>query len=394
MRRFLLISGFFPPEQGGIQTYLAGLFGALPEGSVQVLAPSDREKFVPLKAPLGDLSMSDAAFSQSVTRVPLFSTRPPFHVRTLRQQFENICQQQRPDAIVLGHFMPSFLLAARSLRMRPRIPVIQILHGYDALAQAASLLHKQVAKHLLQKPELLITTTRTMRDKISATFDVPTDRFAMIPPGVAPTASSSLEKTHAFRSRLRIPEDARIVLCVARLTPRKGQDTLIRALPTLRAAEPSTHLLLAGPDGGSEASLRQLAAAHGVQDAITFTGSLSAEDLTAAYASATVFCLPNRDEPGGDTEGFGIVLLEAMSAGLPVIGGNAGGVPEAISDGQTGLLTDGTHPDAVAKTILRVLHDADLAARLAANGRTAAAHASWTNRAQAFLTTVEKHLFA
>jgi phosphatidylinositol alpha-1,6-mannosyltransferase len=100
--------------------------------------------------------------------------------------------------------------------------------------------------------------------------------------------------------------------------------------------------------------------------------------------------MPNRRMPDGEDEGFGLVFLEANAMGVPVLGGRAGGVPEVVLDGETGLLVDGTDPDAVAAGLLRLLTEPALRQRLVAGGLAAAAEAGWGHRAAAFLAVCER----
>jgi phosphatidylinositol alpha-1,6-mannosyltransferase len=151
--------------------------------------------------------------------------------------------------------------------------------------------------------------------------------------------------------------DRPVVLCVSRLVPRKGQDTLIRAWPAVRAAIPDAQLLLVG-DGPYRGELRRLAGQLGVSGSVTFTGSVPADALPGYYAASDVFAMPCRTRRAGlDVEGLGIVYLEASAAGLPVIGGDSGGAPDAILDGETGYVVPGRDVAALAQRITGLLAD-------------------------------------
>jgi phosphatidylinositol alpha-1,6-mannosyltransferase len=129
---------------------------------------------------------------------------------------------------------------------------------------------------------------------------------------------------------------------------------------------PDTTLLIAGP--GSQERLTELAHRLGVQDHVRFLGLVERKKLLMLYAACDVFLLPGR-EVEGSAEGFGIVFLEAAFAGKPVIGGRQGGVPEAVADGETGLLVDGASVVEVAGAVVRLLRDPAYAQRLGASGR-------------------------
>ncbi len=162
------------------------------------------------------------------------------------------------------------------------------------------------------------------------------------------------------------------MLCVSRLVPRKGQDTLIRAWPAVRAAIPDARLLLVG-DGPYRGELQRLAGQLKVAASVTFTGSVP--DLPGYYAAADVFAMPCRTRRAGlDVEGLGIVYLEASAAGLPVIGGDSGGAPDAILDGETGYVVPGRSVPVLAERIIALLADPARARAMGQRGQ------AWTEQ--------------
>jgi phosphatidylinositol alpha-1,6-mannosyltransferase len=160
------------------------------------------------------------------------------------------------------------------------------------------------------------------------------------------------------------------VVCVSRLVARKGQDTLIRALPAIRRRVPDAALLLVG--GGSyQSSLQRLAHRTGVERDVVFTGSVPWAQLPAYYAAGDVFAMPCRTRYAGlDVEGLGVVFLEAAATGLPVVAGNSGGAGDAVRDGETGVIVDGESVDAVADAVSELLSDPARAQAMGAAGRT------------------------
>ncbi|MEV5905911.1 glycosyltransferase family 4 protein, partial [Streptomyces sp. NPDC052127] len=170
------------------------------------------------------------------------------------------------------------------------------------------------------------------------------------------------------RARLGLT-DRPVVVCVSRLVPRKGQDTLILAMPRILAAEPEAVLLIVG-GGPYEKDLRRLAHERGVADAVRFTGSVPWSELPAHYGAGDVFAMPCRTRRGGlDVEGLGIVYLEASATGLPVVAGDSGGAPDAVLDGETGWVVRGGSPADAAERIVALLGDAELRRRMGERGR-------------------------
>jgi phosphatidylinositol alpha-1,6-mannosyltransferase len=128
-----------------------------------------------------------------------------------------------------------------------------------------------------------------------------------------------------------------------------------------------------------------LATSLGVAEAVVFAGDVPEQELVAHYRLGDVFVMPNRALPNGDTEGFGLVFLEANGCGLPVIAGRDGGSADAVRDGENGLMVDGHSLPAIHAAMQRLRVDAALCQRLGRHGLAAARAADWTSRAEAFL---------
>ncbi|HEY7530276.1 MAG TPA: glycosyltransferase family 4 protein [Gemmatimonadota bacterium] len=155
------------------------------------------------------------------------------------------------------------------------------------------------------------------------------------------------------------------VLFVGRLVRRKGVDGLIRAA----AASPRPYRVTVVGFGPEGPALRALAADLGVSERVEFTGRVGDDELARRYAAADLFVLPATLDERGDTEGLGVVLLEALAHGVPVVAAAVGGIPDVVEDGVTGLLVARDDPPALDAAIRRLLDDRALAGRLAAAGR-------------------------
>jgi phosphatidyl-myo-inositol dimannoside synthase len=163
--------------------------------------------------------------------------------------------------------------------------------------------------------------------------------------------------------------DRPVVVCVSRLVPRKGQDMLIRALPEIRRRVPDAALLLVS-GGPHRPTLERLAREHAVESEVVFTGSVPWPELPEHYAAGDVYAMPCRTRHAGlDVEGLGIVYLEASATGLPVIGGDSGGAPDAVREGETGFVVGGSDVPAIAARIADLLADPARAKQMGAAGR-------------------------
>jgi phosphatidyl-myo-inositol dimannoside synthase len=160
-----------------------------------------------------------------------------------------------------------------------------------------------------------------------------------------------------------------VIVCVSRLMPRKGQDTLVRALPLVQRSVPDAALLLVG-GGPYRSRLESLAADTGVSESVVFTGTVPWTDLPEYYGVGDVFAMPCRTRLGGaDVEGLGIVYLEASACGLPVVAGDSGGAPDAVVDGQTGYVIDGHSVNEVASSVRALFTDRPLGREMGNRGR-------------------------
>jgi glycosyltransferase involved in cell wall biosynthesis len=168
------------------------------------------------------------------------------------------------------------------------------------------------------------------------------------------------EDVSALRDRLALSADARVILCVGRLSSEKGQADLLAALRLLRRDRPqlAIKLILVG-DGIERPTLERAAAAPDLASAVIFAGHSS--NVWPYFSLADVLALPSH------SEGSPNALLEAMAAGVPIVACKVGGVPETVEDGSSALLVPPSNPAAMASALARVLEDRALAARLVTN---------------------------
>jgi phosphatidylinositol alpha-1,6-mannosyltransferase len=165
------------------------------------------------------------------------------------------------------------------------------------------------------------------------------DRMVRLTPGVDTDVFQPDAGGQEIRERYALA-DRPVIVCVSRLMPRKGQDTLIKVLPEVQRQVPDAALLLVG-DGPYRRKLQKMASTSSACRDIVFTGSVPRAQLPAHYAAGNVFAMPCRTRRMGlDVEGLGIVYLEASATGLPVIAGNSGGAPDAVLENVSGYVLD------------------------------------------------------
>ena len=178
------------------------------------------------------------------------------------------------------------------------------------------------------------------------------------------------------------PPGCPTVLTVSRLMDRKGIDRVIEAMPAIVRNVPGTRYVVVG-DGGDRERVQNLASRSPVRSSITFLGPLTGDKKFECYSRCDVFALPARED------GFPVVVPEANAFGKPVVGGRSGGIPEAITHDENGLLVDPDSVDQIAHAITRLLENPSEAHRLGANGRRRVENEfTWKASATALLSVV------
>lgn len=172
------------------------------------------------------------------------------------------------------------------------------------------------------------------------------------------------------------------VFAVGRHVPQKGFDTLIDAYARTRLADRGIQLVLAG-QGPDTAALRQLADELGLGAHVDFVGRTERAQTASLMRGARAVAVPSRQEP------FGIVALEAMAAGTPLVASRVGGLPEFVEDGTNGVLVPVADADALARALVRLLDDGPLTTRLIEGGRRSADRHGWSRATNAYLATYQ-----
>ncbi len=363
MSRVLLVTNDFPPRPGGIQSYLGQFVDRLAgTHAVTVYAPHWK-----------DADVFDArATGYQVVRHPGTLMLPDPSVDT---RMRRLIAAQGIDTVWFGAAAPLALLASRA-RRAGAARVLASTHGHE-VGWSMLPVARSVLRRIGDNTDVLTFVSRYTRSRTASAFGAATV-MEHLPPGVDtdrfrpdPAARADL------RARFQLGQRP-VVLCVSRLVPRKGQDTLIRALPSIRRRVDGAALVLVG-GGPYLSALQRLAGRCGVAEHVTFVGGVPTAELPAHYAMADVFAMPCRTRGAGlDVEGLGIVYLEASATGVPVVAGRSGGAPEAVRHNDTGLVVDGQSVDQVADAVVGLLAEPDRAAALGAAGRDwVTAHWQW-----------------
>ena len=264
----------------------------------------------------------------------------------------------RAKLVLAGHPNLGPVTAAMKL-MAPKLKTIICTHGIEVWEPLSGM-----RRRALRKADLILAPSRSTAEHIAEQQEVPISKVRVLPWALDPQFEALLTARPQPTPPSNFPA-GRILLTVGRWQQSeryKGMDTLITALPRLLPRWPDLQLVIAG-EGDDRPWLEQLTERNGVRRHVHFFSGLSYPELSACYAACEIFALPSA------AEGFGLVYLEAMAHGKPVIGGAHGGAPEVIEDGVTGYLVQ--HGDAIqlATSIETLLAHPDAGKEMGARGR-------------------------
>ncbi|MGI5370548.1 alpha-(1-2)-phosphatidylinositol mannosyltransferase [Streptomyces sp. A244] len=360
MRKTLIVTNDFPPRPGGIQAFLHNMALRLDPQRLVVYASTWKRTREGVEATRA--FDAEQPFTVVRDRTTMLLPTPGATRRAVGLLREHGC-----TSVWFGAAAPLGLMAP-ALRAAGAERLVATTHGHEAgWAQLPAA--RQLLRRIGDSTDTITYLGEYTRSRIaSALTPGAAARMAQLPPGVDEKTFHPGSGGEEVRARLGLT-DRPVVVCVSRLVRRKGQDTLIRALPRILAAEPDTVLLIVG-GGPYEQDLRRLAQETGVASAVRFTGAVPWSELPAHYGAGDVFAMPCRTRRGGlDVEGLGIVYLEASATGLPVVAGDSGGAPDAVLDGETGWVVRGGSPEETADRITVLLGDPELRRRMGERGR-------------------------
>ncbi|WP_177229033.1 glycosyltransferase family 4 protein [Amycolatopsis sacchari] len=356
MPRTLLVTNDFPPRPGGIQNYLDSLARRLPPEDLVVYAPS-------WHGSSGSHPEWDAAAPFEVVRHPTSLMLPTPDV--LRRAKE-ILRSRECESVWFGAAAPLALLSS-ALRSAGARRIVASTHGHEvgwSMLPGA----RQALRRIGDTTDVVTYVSKYTRGRFASAFG-PLAGLEHLPSGVD---VELFRPDEGARQEIRARHglgDRPTVVCVSRLVPRKGQDTLVRTMPELRRRVPDVALLIVG-GGPYRKQLERMARELDVAEDVVFTGSVPWPELPAHYAAGDVFAMPARTRGKGlDVEGLGIVYLEASATGLPVIAGRSGGAPETVLDEVTGHVVDGRDVLQLAETLASLLGDPTRARKMGQAGR-------------------------
>jgi len=267
---------------------------------------------------------------------------------------------QRIDAVHAGRVLPEGLVGWFVARLF-RKPIIVYAHGEEITTWRQSGKFRAMCFAYRHADRVIANSEFTKAELLK--IGVREQRIVLIHPGVDIDRFRPDLPCEDLRAQVGCDESAELLLSVGRLSRRKGFDQVIRCMQGLLPEHPQLHYAIIGI-GEDQEYLENLARECNVESRVHLLGSVTPDDLPRWYNAANLFVMPNR-EIDGDTEGFGMVFIEASACGTPVLGGRDGGTGSSICDGISGVRVDGNFVQEVTDAVDRLLSDRALAVGMA-----------------------------
>lgn len=357
--KMLFLTDKFPPSEGGSRIYYYNLCKNYPPENVVVLTKKvegyqefDRKqafKIIRKGKPLPNWKYSQL----------------PRGILPLLWSIYLIIKE-RIDVIHCGDFFPGAAIGLILKKIMGK-PFVYYVHEKGRIWYSQYRFQPKFRKIILRNADRIVAACSYAEQGVKEDLDENKEKVFKITPGV------DFEKFKPDPMPNKTWQDLdlinrKVILTIGRLVERKGQDTVIRAMPIILREVPDAVYLVAGR-GPHELVLRRLVEELNVQNNVRFLGFVRNQELPKLYGVCDLFVMINRETAQDAHEGFGMVFTEASASGKPVIGGKSGGTGDSIVDGFTGYRVDPYNVDEVAACIIKVLKDPELARTLGRNGR-------------------------
>lgn len=352
MKKVLIISLEFPPCVGGVATYAHDLAEALDPEKTVILAPAGNDAFTTNK----QKEDWDKGKKYKIIRKKLLFPRFiwPRWTRLLWHVWRTV-RKEKIEVIFVQHVLPVGY-AGIVMKKLFKIPFLLFSHGTDLVAGTANIWKRKMVTMVSNNAEQIIFNSFSLQSrylrvlpqfekKSFVLYPCPEPRFLESPPR---SEIDNLRKQYAL-------EGKQILLSVSRLDEGKGFLYMIRYMPKILEQVPNLVWFIIGSGFKSNLIIDTIRT-YNLQNIVRFVGEVPHKNLRPYFYTADIFVLLTHPDEGRE-EGLGLVFLEASAAGLPIVAGRSGGVPEAVLDGKTGIIVEATNEKQVVDSVLKLLQE-------------------------------------
>jgi len=359
----------YPPAPGGVEQHVAEIAPRLGARghSVDVYTSDLYREFPSMERLAPSVPREERTPWGAVHRLPVWSFPGELHYTFFRGLPEAL-DRDRPEVVHAHTYGTNQVAAANRHHRRFGTPFVLTAHFHPIWSiEGGWLRHRlrgfydrRVAGGVVRDASRIIVQTHE-EERLLRSLGLTLPAVEIVPPGYRPLPPPA-PGSPSFSDRYHIPGP--FVLFVGRLASNKGLLDLAEAFAAVSTTDRSARLVVVGEDGGQRTALESRAKALGIAERVHLIGHVEDDSsLSAAYREARLTVLPS------EYEAFGLVLLESLAAGTPVVASRVGGIPEFVEDGKAGLLVPPKSPAALADAIRRVWTDRELARRLGEYGR-------------------------
>lgn len=324
-------------SKGGIQVFSEFLLQALqalyPHAHLSISLKNDT-----------DINSANIKNSPQIQTYYTGAIPSPFRTIFFALQLIWLAIAQKPDLVIMTHL--NFASIAFILKKIMGIKYIAIAHGIEAWDIQSPILRKSI-----QSADLILAVSNFTRDRLYQEQGVSPDKIGILHNTFDAKAWEIKDKPPQLLEKYGLRNDQKIILTVSRLVESeqyKGYDRILEALPIIRQTIPDIHYIIVGK-GGDRDRIEQIIQHHNLQNHVTLAGFIPDQDLCSYYNLCDLFAMPSK------REGFGIVYLEALACGKPVLGGNLDGAVDALCHGEIGVLINPENLSEIAETITNIL---------------------------------------
>lgn len=368
-KRAVLLTLEYPPMIGGVGNYYARIVEAQPTGKSVIDVIDDSQHAL----------LSESHFTWPKWIRALKTLRTHHRIRSI-------------DCILVGQILPLGTVALIA-KFFFGIPYIVMTHAMDVtvpFSPRGKWRHRVLIRYILRYAQAVTTVSHFTAMHLER-IGVQQERIEIISPCPSLTPEKehvTVDEMHALEKRHNLVGKT-IILAAGRLVERKGFDAAIFAFERIAQSLPECVLVIVG-DGPDRDRLTALVQKSTAQTQIQMVGRCADHELAMWYQRCSVYIMPSRALPNGDSEGFGITYLEANAFCKPVIAGDSGGVRDAVIDGKTGYVIDGEHVDALSQALRELVTNQDRARILGEYGRARVlSDFQWSQRAEQLQRLIE-----
>jgi phosphatidylinositol alpha-1,6-mannosyltransferase len=364
MKKTLIISLEFPPQVGGVATYVHDLADALDEKKVVVLAPSGIDEFTSAK----EKSNWDLKQKYKIIRKKLLFPKFiwPRWLILLWNVFW-VVKKEKIEMVFVQHVLPVGY-AAIFVKKFLKVPFLLFSHGTDLIAGTATPWKRKMVTIVSNHAEQIIFNSNSLQNRFLRVLTQFEKKSTVLYPCPEPIflQSPSTEEINSIKRRYAL-EGKQTMLSVSRLDEGKGFLHLIRYMPKILKECPNIVWLIIGSGPKKDVIIESIQK-NNLQNIVRFIGEVPHDQLQPFFYISDMFVLLTHPDEGRE-EGLGLVFLEASAVGLPIVAGRSGGVPEAVLDKKTGLVVETTNEKQVVDSVAKLLNDSEYARTLGNNAK-------------------------